>query len=149
MSMVVQINIEVKRLAILERALARTGYRLHEATITNKRGLHLCSVRRRGGSFILTSEATDYRARHEIERKLNRIKQLYAVEEVIETAQQNGWTALGRSDEKVQVHDLTDVHAHGLRRVHVLGRGLPGQTQPGIGDDQINGRQTNHRHDQD
>ena len=46
-------------------------------------------------------------------------------------------------DNKVESHDLLDINAHSLGRIHVLGCGLPGQAEFGARDEQIDHQQAN------
>ena len=97
MSMIVQISVQVKNLVILRRALCRMSCSIRNGRIFNAAGKALCTIKEEGDHYALVARSESY-MKEEVRRRLNKIKQSYALEEVIETARQNGWTALSHEE---------------------------------------------------
>ena len=114
MSMVVKVSVVVNNLNILKKAVRRMGYRFRTLSavnrtgiegftgnevgmISNKRAKRLCYVTKTAAGYILKTRVRDFQ-RHSAESTLNRIKQTYVLEEVMKTAQENGWTALSQTE---------------------------------------------------
>lgn len=114
MSMVVKVSVVVRNLYILKKAVHRMGYTFSEilentrrektkasgnriGAIVGRNRRKLCYVAKTADGYSLEARVQDYR-RYAVEGTLDRIKQAYALEEVMKTARENGWTALSQTE---------------------------------------------------
>jgi hypothetical protein len=123
MSMVVTVKTEIRDYSVLQRALEkmemyvskRHAYRwvlqnrdrgAYVGTVHTASGDPLCNIYKHGETYTLVafSEETDDPVRinatkQQLHTRLDRIKQTYAVEEVMETAHREGWNTVRTCEE--------------------------------------------------